>query len=93
MSEEQKRFQWLQYRKQNLRKDVYLKDRDHYIRSQAAMCIQQWFRIEILGFHLDPARAAAKAEARRQRTMRLRQKAVAQARGVSKEFAVVSEPV
>ena len=40
------------------------------------MCIQQWFRIEILGFHLDPARAAAKAEARRQRTMRLRQKAL-----------------
>jgi hypothetical protein len=75
-TQEQKRFRWLRYRKKNLRKEVYLNDRDHYIRSQAAVCIQQWFRLEVLGFHLDPCRAADKKEARRKRTARLRQNAI-----------------
>ena len=75
-TQEQKRFRWLRYRKKNLRKEVYLHDRDHYIRSQAAVCIQQWFRLEILGFQLDPLRAADKKEARRKRTARLQQNAI-----------------
>ena len=75
-TQEQKRFRWLRYRKKNLRKEEYLNDRDHYIRSQAAVCIQQWFRLEVLGFHLDPFRAADKKEARRKRTARLRQNAI-----------------
>jgi len=79
-TQEQKRFRWLRYRKKNLRKEVYLNDRDHYIRSQAAVCIQQWFRLEILGFHLDPLRAADKKEARRKRTARLRKNAIIAAR-------------
>jgi hypothetical protein len=36
---------------------------------QAAQCIQQWWRIEIVGYHLDPARALAKREARRNRAI------------------------
>lgn len=36
---------------------------------QAAQCIQQWWRIEIIGYHLDPARALAKREARRSRAI------------------------
>ena len=34
--------------------------RDHYIEMQAARCIQQWWRYEVVGYHLDPARALAK---------------------------------
>jgi hypothetical protein len=34
VSEEQGRFEWLRYRDQNLRKEVYIQDRQQYIRSQ-----------------------------------------------------------
>ena len=44
-----RKFAWLKFRRKELRKDAFVKGRDLYINTQAAICIQRWWRLEIVG--------------------------------------------